>query len=67
MQDRKAIYCPGYMTAALLQAQTRYELCKARAHQVLRDPPPDTFLGHKHYEPIPLPEETVLETRISSK
>jgi hypothetical protein len=36
------------------EALARYRECAARAVELLSVPPPDTFLGRQHHEPIPL-------------
>ena len=41
--------------------RARADEAAALAVNILRGPVPDTFLGRKHYELIPLPHETEIE------
>jgi hypothetical protein len=48
---QQLIYWPENCEVA--EALARYRECAARAVELLSVPPPDTFLGRQHREPIP--------------
>ena len=60
---RRMIYRPENLNYEIAEALARFRECTARAVELLSLPPPDTFLGRRHHEPLPLPDTTELEMR----
>ncbi|MHC2334400.1 hypothetical protein [Bradyrhizobium sp. USDA 4454] len=54
------IYRVSNQKLASAKEKALYDAAAATAINVLREPLPDTFLGRKHYDPVPLPEEIEL-------
>jgi hypothetical protein len=53
---RPVVFRPNDLATELAHLARARDLA-VKAFELLNEPPPDTFLGRKHYEPLPLPHE----------
>ncbi len=58
LQQRMTVYRPENFEADIAHVWTRCRDMVERSVELLSQPPPDTFLGRKHHDPIPLPYQT---------
>ncbi|QOZ71118.1 hypothetical protein SAMN05192541_1784 [Bradyrhizobium arachidis] len=58
LQQRFTVYRPENLEADIAHLWTRYRDIVVRSVELLSRPPPDTFLGRKHHDLIPLPYQT---------
>ncbi|GLR91281.1 hypothetical protein [Bradyrhizobium iriomotense] len=52
----RTIYRPTNLASEIIEQRAKAQKVVAKALEVLKLEVPDTFLGRKHYEIIPLPD-----------
>ena len=67
MQKRRPTrFPPSNLGAQIAEQIARTRKLASQSIELLKEPPPDTFLGRRHQDPVPLPNERKSEFRAES-
>jgi hypothetical protein len=58
MNDLTTIRRAHDLAVEIAESRKKRLLALKRSAELLETPPPDTFLGRQHHEPIPLPSDS---------
>ncbi|MGY4171689.1 hypothetical protein BSN85_35345 [Bradyrhizobium brasilense] len=58
LQEGMTVFRPRALEADIAHIWLRHRVIAERSVELLKQPVPDTFLGRKHYDLIPLPYQT---------